>query len=446
MKKYFAAASVLLFSCSFAFAQPLATPNTFSFSLQQSLDYAMQHQPTVLNAQIDEEITLRQAQEITALSLPQINGSVQFQDMVKLPTQLLPGEFFGAPAGTFIPVQFGTQYNTSAGITANQLIADGQFFVATKANKTLMELSKKNTQRTIIETKVAVTKAYYSVLVNQKRMDLLTANVDRVKKLKDDSKVLLDNGFIEKIDFDRVSVGYNNLLTEQDNVKQLVSLTYSLLKFQMGMDVNATLTLTDSLSEDALKADELINATTAPQNRIEMQMLNSQKTLYQLNIKRYQMQYLPSVYGFASYSLNNMRPKLDFAGQWYPTGIVGLQIAVPIFDGFLKERKIQEGNLNLQKNANDMFALQNAINLEVNSSKINLTNNVKSLASQKENMLLAESVYADAKKKFDVGKESSLEVVNAETDLKTAQTNYLNALYDAWISKVDLMKANGNIK
>lgn len=446
MKKHFILSAILIFISAFSFAQTAS--NTFAFSLQQAIDYALKTQPAVLNAQLDEQIAHKQAQEVFAASLPQINGSVQIQDFVKLPTSLLPAEFFGGTPGTFIPVHFGTQYNASAGFTANQLIVDGQFIVATQATKALMELSQKNTTRTEIETKAAVYKAYYSVLINQKRMELLNANVAMMKKLSDDTKVLHDNGFVEQLDLDRVTVGYNNLITEQDKVKQLINLNVSLLKFQMGMDVNAQLTLTDTLSENMLKADETINTTFNPSSRIEFQMLQTQKSLEMLSIKRFQTQYIPGLYAFGNFSYNAYRTKFDFLGNgsWYHQGIIGVQLAVPIFDGFLKARKIQEGKLNLLKTDNDMLNLQNGMNLEVNAAKVSLSNNIKAMQSQKENMNLAQSVYNEAKKKLGAGINSSLEIVNAETDLKTAQTNYLNALYDAWISKIDLLKATGQLK
>ncbi len=428
-------------------SQP-ASPGNYQFSLQQAMDYALQHKNDVLNAQLDVTIAQRQAQEILATSFPQISGSVQLQDYLALPTQLLPGEFFGAPAGTYIPVKFGTQYNMSAGITATQLIADGSYFVAAKGTAALIDLSKKNSERTDIETKVAVSKAYYSVLVNRRSLSLLDANISRLQKLKDDTKALLDNGFVEKLDYNRVMVGYNNLVTEKEKVNQLLILNNYLLKYQMGMDVNASLTLTDSLTEDLLHVSDLENQTFNPQNRIEFQLLQTQRTLYGLDVKRNKMSYLPSLAAFGTLSYSAQRTEFNFFNNdhWFSTGIVGLQLSVPIFDGFAKERRIQQGQLKLQQNANDELNLQNALQMEMNASRITLDNALKTLHSQKENMKLAEEVYDEAKKKFDAGVGSNLETINAQTDLKTAQNNYLEALYEALVARVDLMKALGSVK
>jgi len=231
-------------------------------------------------------------------------------------------------------------------------------------------------------------------------------------------------------------------------VNQLLILNNYLLKYQMGMDVNASLTLTDSLTEDLLHVSDLENQTFNPQNRIEFQLLQTQRTLYGLDVKRNKMSYLPSLAAFGTLSYSAQRTEFNFFNNdhWFSTGIVGLQLSVPIFDGFAKERRIQQGQLKLQQNANDELNLQNALQMEMNASRITLDNALKTLHSQKENMKLAEEVYDEAKKKFDAGVGSNLETINAQTDLKTAQNNYLEALYEALVARVDLMKALGSVK
>ncbi|MEI7802961.1 MAG: TolC family protein, partial [Bacteroidota bacterium] len=143
------------------------------FSLQQCIDYALAHQSSYLNAQIDEEISKKKVQELLGLAMPQISASGGLNDYFDLPTSLLPGQFFGAPAGTYIPIKFGTQYSASGGVDASQLVADGRYFVGLQASKALKELTAKTTERTKIETIATVTKAYYNALIAEKRIELL---------------------------------------------------------------------------------------------------------------------------------------------------------------------------------------------------------------------------------------------------------------------------------
>lgn len=450
--------------------------NTISLSLNQAIDYALNHNSTVLNAKIEEDIYHRKVQEYQGIGLPQINASGSGQYFINIPTTLLPNFIEGPVYGILyqnglvgsipetnssrFPVQFGTKYNLSGSIDASQLIFDGQFFVGLQAQRTLLALTAKNVTRTKVETIVSVSKAYYGSLLANKQLELLQANVQRLKKLYDDTKALYENGFVEKLDFDRVSVTYNNILTEQEKVERLVSISLMALKYQMGMDVNTPIELTDTINDGDFESI-LQSGSFNPDNRIEYQMMKSQVYLYQLDKKRNTFAYLPSLVAFGSYGYQALGDTFNFfkkanygyingnyqkIDRWFPTTVVGLKLSVPIFDGLQKQRRWQQAYLNKQKTENDLANLTNAIQLEVNNSKITLTNANANLANQKKNMELAEAVYNTAKIKYEQGIGSSLELINAQTDLKTAQTNYLSALYDATIAKIDYQKSTGIIK
>jgi outer membrane protein len=249
MKRKTLLAVIVLFQGWNVFAQ------SSSMTLQQCIDYAMQNQVKVQNALYDEESARYKVKEVTGIGFPQVSGSIDVKDFIEIPTMLVPGEFFGGPPGSFIGVQFGTRYTTTAGIDASQLIFSSDYIVGLQATKTYLELSKKSTQRTKIETASGVSKAYYTVLVNQERMELVNANVERLKKLLDDTRILNTNGLVEKLDLDRVTVAYNNLLVEKDKIQRLLDLGMGLLKYQMGMEQSASLTLTDKLADINFKAD-----------------------------------------------------------------------------------------------------------------------------------------------------------------------------------------------
>lgn len=447
MKKIFFLSLSILLAVTVRAQTSSTTPS--AMSLQQCIDYALNNSNAIQNAKIDEEIYRHKRQEVMAMGFPQISASGTLNDFIDIPTTLIPGEFFGAPAGSFIPLKFGTQYNVTGGISANQLIFDGQYLVGLAASKTVMELSKRNTERTKIETEVTVTKAYYNALINTRRLELMSANLDRIKKLADDTKIMYDNGFVEKLDVDRINVTYNNLVVEKENITKLVGLSVLMLKFQMGMDVTAPLTLTDTLKTENF--EQLLSATSTidPVSRIEYKLLQTQRSLYNLDVRRSKMMYLPGLYAFGQYSFNAQRNDFDIFDadkKWYKTSIIGLQLNIPIFDGLQKARIIQQGKLNIMKTENDLINLTNAINLEYANAKIQLQNSTASLKTQKDNMELAQQVYNTTHTKYNLGVGSNLELITAQTALKEAQTNYLNALYDALVAKVDYQKATGQIK
>ena len=196
----------------------------YSFSLRQAIDFAMQNQNDIKNAVIDEEMAHKKVAEIRGSGLPQINGNFDIKDFVEIPTSLIPADFFGGPPGTYAAVKFGTQYQSTAGLDASQLLFNAEYFLGLKGSKVFIELSTRGIARTKIEATAAVSKAYYTVLVSNEKVKLLEANITRLKKTMDDTKALMENGFAEKIDFDRLTVAYNNLLVEKEKVDRIYPL------------------------------------------------------------------------------------------------------------------------------------------------------------------------------------------------------------------------------
>lgn len=432
-----------------SFSQVSATAPT-SFSLQQAIDYAMQNQKDIKNALIDEQIAKQKVNEITGLGLPQISSSFDVKDFLEIPTSLIPAEFFGGPPGSFAAVKFGTKYQATAGLEGSQLLFSGEYFLGLKASKVYQELTTKSTQRTKIETSAMVTKAYYTVLINQERTLLMDANIARVKKLVEDTKAFLENGLVEKIDFDRLTVTYNNLLTEQEKVNRLLSLGTYLLKYQIGLDINTAIVLTDKLADvkfdvSSIQASDKFDYA----KRIEFGLFETQLKLAQLELKKNRLSYLPTAFAYGSMSGSAQREKFDIFDHdksWYPTALVGAKITLPILTGLQRNARYQQAKLKMMQSQNNLAFIQQSIDLELVSSLTNLQNASISLDVQKKNITLAEDVARVTKIKYEQGVGSNLEVVTAETALKEAQTNYYNALFDALVAKIDFDKANGSIK
>lgn len=427
-------------------------PAGADFTLQAAIDYATKHNANYLNAELDIKLADYKNKEVIGIGLPQISGSIDLKDYFKIPTSLIPAQFLNpnAPAGTFIPVQFGTQWNATAGISVSQLIFSSDYIVGLQAAKEFKDLSQKSLTRTKVETAVTITKAYYGVLVNRERLKTLTANIERIKKLYDDTKALNEAGFVEKIDKDRLELAYNNLITEKEKVERLIGLSETMLKFQMGYSLSEPITLSDELKAEQFQDLELgTNIKVNYASRPEFSLLESQKRINELDLKRYRMSYLPTLVGYAAYNQQAQRNKFNFFDaeeKWFPIGVIGATLNIPIFSGGQKYYKTQQAKLSLQKTVNTMDYMKTVIDFETSAASITYKNAYASMLTQQKNKDLAKSIYETSKKKYDAGVGSSLELITAETALKEAETNYLSAVYDLIIAKTDLDKAQGNIK
>jgi outer membrane protein len=440
---------------------------TYNFNLEQSINYAYEHQTALLNAAIDQKIAASKVRETIGIGLPQISGTADFRDFIQTPKTVIQDFISPAVYGvltdngvkdrngvpivapqTFgeFPASFQQKYNSSAGLSVSQLLFSGSYIVGLQASKTFKELSQRAYARTKIETNVAVSKAFYMVLVNNKRIELLDANIKQLKSQLNQTKALFENGFAEKIDADRLSVLYNNLNTEKENVLRSLELGITMLKFQMGMPLENELSINGSIEGVNLNKAEILSDTSAYRNRIEYALSETQIKLNQLDLKRYKSEFLPNLAAFGSSSMqfqNNSFNKLY--KNTYPTTVIGLQLNVPIFSGGQKLQRVKQAEYNVLKSKNDLFKTKNSLNVDIKNSITTYTNSINSLENQQRNLDLANEVLRVSKIKYEQGVGSSIEVTQAQTSLKEAENNYINALYDALISKVDTERAIGKI-
>jgi len=435
---------------SYAQQAPPDTVKTHNFSLAECISYAYQHQDSVVNAGLDVKSADYKVKETIGQGLPQISGTAQFQDYLRLPVTLVDVSSFEStvPKGTLAPFKLGLNYQTTAALNLTQKIFDGTYLIGVKASKTYKELYQRSLTRSRIETNVNVTKAYYQVLVSNEQIKLLDANIKQLKQQLDQTTAENKQGLAEQIDVQRLTVQYNNLVTSKDNTVRLLELNYELLKFQMGMAIADDLILTDKLENISLDYVVGNNADTSfYHNRIEYNLLETQVKLNQYDLKSKKSQYLPSLSGFANYGTsfqNNSFGSLYSAN--YPSSYIGLTLNVPIFSGFQHLNQVKESKIAIMKSENDLVNLRNGIGLQANKARITYINGLQSLKSQRENMALAQEVLRVSKIKYSQGVGSSIEVTQAQTDLDSADNSYIQSLYDALVSKVDLDQAYGRIQ
>ena len=418
-----------------------------AFSIQQCIDYAKQHNAQVKNALLDYKIQQQDNRATTALALPSVTGNAGLTDYLQIPTTLLPGEFFGQPAGTYIPVKFGTKYNANTGVTLQQTLFDGQVFVGLQARQTSLDYRQKNVDITEESIRANVYKVYYQLVVSKTQMQQLDANIDRAKNLLHVNTEMLKNGFAEKIDADRTSVQLANLETEKAKVQASINNGYLGLKFLMGMPVQDSLTLTEDITEDKIKEGLLNEGLYKYTDRNDYQYLELGKKLNEYNVKRYKLSYIPVLSLTGNYSKQAQRTKFNIfgSGDWFTTSYIGLNLSVPIFDGFQKDANIKKAKLQLQQTQNMIDNLKISIDNDVMQATNNFRTAIGTMDYQKKNMQLAEQVYNQAQKKYEAGTGTNLDITNAQSDLRIAQSNYVSAMYDAIIAKIDYLKAIGKL-
>jgi outer membrane protein TolC len=424
-----------------------------NYTLEQCIDYAINHAVSVANSKADLEIARTQVGITRADGLPQINAGSSMLHNYKLTVAFLPAQFVNpnAPAGEFVALPFQPPFQGNAAISANQMIFDATWFLGLRAATVYTQLAERGLTRSKAEVIEAVTKAYYGLLISQERMGLLDANLQRLEALFNETKAMYANGFVEKIDVDRLEVSLNNLKTEKQRVTRLVEMSKSFLKFQMGLQPTDELTLGESLQKinpDVLLLQAQAQEVSDYKLRPEYSILETQRELNILAIKRDKLGYLPrlsATFQYGGLVGPSKAGDLFKFDNWRGFGNVGLTLSIPIFDGMRRHYLIQKSRLELIKTENTMLNLRRAIDLEQQQAQISLANAIDNLQTQRKNMDLAAEVARVSRIKYKEGVGSNLEVINAENDYKQAETSYYNALYEALIAKVDLDKAQGKL-
>ena len=428
--------------------QGTAGQEVHRFSATQAVAYAMKNSGQVKNNLTDIKIQQQQNREITAAAYPQITGNVNLTDYVNIPTTLIPGEFFGQPAGTYLPVTFGTRYNTTYGLNLEQLLFDGQVFVGLQARTASIEYAQHNVEITQEQIKANVYKIYYQMVAGKIQIQTIDVNIARNEKQLHDTREMFKNGFSEQLDVDKISVTLANLHSQKNAVVNRIKSGYVGLKYLMGMPVKEELVLTDTVTEQMLKANILDTDTVRYQDRKEYQLYQTLEKLNEFNIKRYKMSYIPTLSLTGAYSRNAQRNTFDVFKShepWFTTTYIGFKINVPVFDGFGRDSRVKQARLNLEKTRVILEDLRNRIETQVDTSRLGLESALLTLDEQTGNMQLAEKVYDQTKKKYEQGLGSTLEITSADSELKTAQNNYFSALYDAIIARIDYLKAIGKL-
>ncbi|MEQ8629258.1 TolC family protein [Ekhidna sp.] len=448
------------------FAINIEAQESVNLTLDDCIKYALENNEQLEIARLDNEIARTQINETLARGLPQVNGSVglvkNFEIQTSFIQDFISPAVYGVlidesllPDGTQIPepqtfpAAFETEYSGQAGLTARQLIFDGSYFVGLKAAQTVKLLSQREQKQTEVQIVEGVSKAYYLVLITKENLDFLGRNFGTIDTLLQETEAMYEVGFAEKIDVSRLKIQHNNIKTELKNNTELLITSLNLLKFQMGMPLNQRIALTDDLSNISL------TPVTEPGgeyhvNRPEYDVLQTNKDLIDLNIKNFQSQYIPNIYANFNFGwtagTNSFSRLTEFNDQtWFRYSNLGVTLSIPIFDGLSKRANIQRNRIQKQQVEESISQFENNVDREVAEAKVKVDNAIRSVETQSENVELAEEVYEMTKAKYQEGIGSNLEVIEANTSLKESKTNYLNALYEAATSQIELKKALGTL-
>jgi outer membrane protein len=397
-------------------------------SLIQAQDFALKNAFQVKSAQYDKTSADYTSDELLGIGLPQLNGSVQYQNFINLPTSIIPGDFFGAP-GQDVKVQFGVPHQMTVGLTASQLLFDGTWLVGLEASKAYAELQRKNIQKSEVDIRAKTADAYSAVLTAQANLVVLRDLLTSMQSLLNDTEAMQREGFSEQQDVDQLMLSVNELMIQISYTEQYVKITKDLLKFTIGMPLSTEVELTDtweSLTETA--GEDVLSFN--PSNSIDVQLAENGLLMQQLNVKSKKAALMPNLAAFYNLQTQGLRDEFDYFDTslpWFPIQLWGIQLNVPILSGGSKSKTIKKTEVEVQRMTDMVSMTKEAVQLEFNTATTELSFSKKRMTQAKANLELAKSILQKEETKYREGLSNSFNITQRNQQVIDAQRAYITA-------------------
>jgi len=421
---------------SFAFGQ--AKDSSLNHvTVADCVQYALKHQPLIQQSLIDEDITEREIQTRLSEWYPQVGLAYNLQHNFQLPTAYVSGSY----------VAEGTYNSSNIGFAGTQNIFNQDLLLASRTANDVRKAAKQNTASNKINITVNVSKAFFDVLLTKEQVAVLDTDIVRLERSRKDAYDQYEGGVVDKTDYKRADISLNNTKAQQKQERAQVTAKFAYLKQLMGYPENDSLVLQYDTAQ--LENDALIDTSqlVTYDNRIEYQQLQTQQRLLQANLKYYKWSFLPTLSAYGNYNLGYLNN--EFSGLYnaeFPNSNIGLNLSLPIFQGTKRIQQVREAELQLTRLDWDFTSLKDNINTQYQQALAEYKGNLADYEALKQNVQWANEVYNVIDFQYRSGVKTYLDVIIAESDLRTAQLNYYTALYQLLQSKLDVQKALGTVQ
>ena len=418
-------------------------------TLKDAINYALQNKADAKKARLAVENSNYQIEEVRSRALPNISasGSLNYSPILQL--SALPASVFGGPEGTVVLAPLGQKWNSTAGVNLTQNLFDQSVFTGLKAARTTREFYQINAQLTEENVIERVANAYYQVYVQRQQLSVIESTYANTEKVRNIIQGQYDNGLARKIDLDRMNVNLSNINTQRTQLRNAVELQENALKFYMGMPIQTPIELPEQeFNVTPVALEETRDVTQLTQ----YQALKKQEQLLQYNRKAIIAEYYPKLSLSAGYNYIGQGPVMPWFAKpsdnvyWSDFSNLGLNLSIPIFNGFGTRARVRQATVDLKEMEADLEDTKLALDMAYQNSRTQITNSLATINSQKENARLAQEVLSNTQNNYQNGLATLTDLLDAENSYIEAQNNYTSALLDYKLAEVQLIKSKGELK
>jgi outer membrane protein len=326
----------------------------------------------------------------------------------------------------------------------DQTIYDQSLIYGIKAGepaKKMAELSLvKNNEDLIYNTSVA----YSQILVLKEQQRLIASNEKENEELYKILQFRFEKGVAKKVDVDRELVLLNNSRAQLEQIQTDIESATNALKNAMGLPIDAKLLINDTLNHE--KYLKLVSFDNVIQVGIDHQIQQQKISLQEIDVKRKQAGFLPTISAYARYGEQSFGNDMNKAvTNWNNYSAIGLQMNVPIFSGMRRNSQLKQSRLELENRKENLAIIDDNIQLQVQNSYKQLRSSITTLTMNKANMDLAKTVYETTQFEYSKGVTPMSDLLNAEYSYRQAQSNYLTSLINLVTNRLEYEKSKGTI-
>ncbi|MCG2459188.1 TolC family protein [Flavobacteriaceae bacterium F89] len=416
---------------------------TQRFTLEEAIAFAQANNYSSINAGRDMEDAQKQKWETIASGLPQINGDIGYQNQLKQQVTLLPAEIAGGEPGTYIPVTFGQSQSAVATATLRQQIFDGSYIVGVQATKTFLEYSANNKEKTDLDVRKSVVQAYGNVLLAQETVSILEKNQAALDKNLRETQIIYENGLGDEESVEQLQITLASIENQLKNAERFEDITVQTLNLVMGREIYAPIQLAEDLDQ-LLQANMdlgIVQEVFNLENNVDYKIatnLNEQRFLELKLAKSYN---LPTLNAFVNYGASAYSNNFSFFSKdqkWYDSSILGLDLKIPLFSSLGRNATIQRAKIALDKAKTQLTETEQNIQLQLERAKSDYLFAIENYNTSKDNLGLAERIEAKNETKYFEGLATSFDLRQAQTQLYSAQQEYLQSMVKVINQKTEL--------
>jgi len=408
-------------------------------SLSQCLNIAFTKSRLLQVADLSINLAEQKTLEATSQRLPLININGMYTRIGKVTSFSIPA---GA-GGTMQTFQFGTPNRVNLDVKMQwSLYTWGRISNTIALSRAGADISNMQKKQQLASVTDQVLRAFYAILLNQEIIRLHEFNLRRAENHLQVAEKRFQSGTVPKLELLRAQVQQQNAeSTLEDACDNLIKSKIFLGKIIGRPDHDFTVAGAFVYQPVDLNEQELL--TRAQQIRTDFQVLKLQQQINQKQIRAAASNNKPQLFLFSGYNVQNgfdpMEPE-RFIDNWN----IGVQVALPLFDGFATSSKVQQAQLQLQMTHLQQEELEDIIRMQVQQALVTIRQSKNNISNQEQNITLAQEALKIAETQYQGGLISSLEVLDAQQRLSQSELLQTQAIFNHIMATLDLCRAIEN--